>query len=320
MLPRGMQIELLAKTQVDFATAAIGNYTRTFAYEASLMEKAALEDDPLLGQPRHNDRDTLGSVLGLPAHDGQIVVPLCLNHLGFWLVSLFGLPSTSGIDPDYEHVFNSGAETIPYRTVEIKVAAEGGDRFMQHTGIIANRMTLELSRAANFQRVTIDTLGRQETKLPTSAGGTPEAPWALARLLAATGVLKIDAVTPADLLSINATYDNKLQGLEFAGSNYVSGYDTDEAATFTGTMRVRFKDFAHYDRAVASTPAALEFLWQTSATRQFSLAAPVVKFERQGVEIRGPGGIEQSFNFRAEQSPSAPTLTATLRNEVPAYA
>lgn len=318
MLPRGLMIDILGKTQADFATPAAGDYTRTFCYQMRAGEKQALENDPLLGQPRNNDRDALGSVAGLPTHDGPVELPLCLNHIGWWLVSVFGLPDTTGADPNFVHAFASGAETIPYRTVEVKVPTTGVAAFLQHTGIIANRMTVEVARAANYQRVTLDLLGRKETKLLVTGGGNPAAPWALDRLLKTKGVLKIDTVA-AEIVSINAVYDNKLKGLEFAGDSYVSGYDSDEEATFTGTMRVRFKDFAHYDRAAAGTPAALEFLWQSNANRLFSLAAPVVKFERVGVEIGGPGGIEQSFNFRAEQSAVAPMLTVTLKNGIAAY-
>lgn len=238
---------------------------------------------------------------------------------GFWLVSVFGLPTTTGADPNFVHVFESGAEVIPYRTVEVKVPIAGGTKFLRHAGLIADKLTLNVSRAAGYQRATLDLLGYQETKLSVTGGGAPVDPWALDRVLNSQGVVKIDGVA-AELLALDATYDNKLKGLEYAGSDRVGGYDSDEDATFTGTMRVRFKDFSHYDRAVAGTAASLELLWQKNANRLLSIAAGVTRLERQGVEISGPSGIEQTFNFMAEQTAAAPMLAVTLKNGVATYA
>jgi hypothetical protein len=84
-------------------------------------------------------------------------------------------------------------------------------------------------------------------------------------------------------------------------------------------MRIRFKDFAHYDRAVAGTPASIELLWQKTANRLLSIVAGVTRLERQGVEISGPGGIEQTFNFMAEQTAGAPMVAVTLKNGIATY-
>lgn len=319
MLPRGQQIDILAKTQTDFSTPATGNYTKTYAYSVGLAQKQPLENDPLLGLPRNNDRDTLGSVLGLPSHDGSVEVPLDLAHFGFWLMGAMGTPTDSGLTPDFTHVFNSGAATLPYRTIELKVPTTGAAGFIQHVGTVVNRMTFNVSRAANYQRVGLDLLGRNENKLGATAGGTPAAPWALDRVLNTLPVFKQDGVV-VQIISLAATYDNKLRGLEFAGSDYVAGYDSDEEATFTGTIRLRFQTFAQYDQAAGNTPFAAQILWQKSATRLLQIDAPVMRLERVGVEVQGPGGIEQSFSFRAEQSSTAPMMTATLKNGVASYA
>jgi hypothetical protein len=45
--------------------------------------------------------------------------------------------------------------------------------------------------------------------------------------------------------------------------------------------------------------------------------APAMRLERAGVEITGPAGIEQTFNFRCEQTSSAPMLTT--KNLVATY-
>jgi hypothetical protein len=95
---------------------------------------------------------------------------------------------------------------------------------------------------------------------------------------------------------------------------YPTGHDLDEMATFSGTIRARFRTAALYDQAKAKTPFAMELLWQRTSVRSFSLQAPVVRFDPIGLPVTGPGRIEQSFNFRAEQSSSAAMLSAVLKN------
>jgi hypothetical protein len=318
MLPRGNQIELLFKDESAYGTLPTGNFTKTYIYSHGLEEKNPLEDDALLGQARNNDRDATAPVEGLPTHGGPMVVPLCLSHFGYWLKHALGAPTTTGAPTDYQHIFTSGAATLPSRSVEIKTPKQGGFLYMQHKGLMLNKLTLEASRAGNFQRVSLDILGQKETKATSTGGGTPAAVLALDRVLARIGVFKVDTVV-AELMSVNAAYDNKLKPLEYMGNDYVSGYDSDDNATFTGSLRLRFKTEALYDQAIAKTNFAGELLFQRTSTRLISFATANTRLERAGLPIGGPGGIEQTFNFRAEQSAIAPMLTVTLKNGVASY-
>jgi hypothetical protein len=82
--------------------------------------------------------------------------------------------------------------------------------------------------------------------------------------------------------------------------------------------RVRFRSGTRYDQAKAGTPFAMELLWQRTSVRSFSLQAPVVRFDP--TPITGPGRIDQSFNFRAEQTNAAAMLTTVLKNGTAAAA
>jgi hypothetical protein len=57
---------------------------------------------------------------------------------------------------------------------------------------------------------------------------------------------------------------------------------------------------------------------QRTSVRSFSLQAPVVRFDP--TPITGPGRIDQSFNFRAEQTNAAAMLTTVLKNGTAAAA
>jgi hypothetical protein len=317
--PRGQAVELLLKDESTYGNAASGDYQKTLLYEDQLADLAPLEDDPILGTPRHNQRDVTAPVAGLPQGiSGNLVVPLDLNHLWFWLKGAFGTPATTG-SSDYTHIFASGGEVLAHRTLEAKRA---NDLFLQRTGCLVASIGGEMSRRGGYDRATIGILGRKETKLTASGGGTPLAMLARDPLLAMLPVLKIDTVVAADIISLSWNYDNGASPQDNLGASegYPTGHDLDAMATFSGTIRARFRTAALYDIAKSGTPFAMDLLWQRTATRSLSLQAPVVKLDPVGLPVTGPGRIEQSFNFRAEQSASAAMLAVVLKNGTSAIA
>jgi hypothetical protein len=314
MLPRGSAVDILFKDESTYGTAPSGNWTKSFIYSHGIEEKAPLEDDPLLGQPRQNDRDATSQAPGLPTHGGPMVVPLCLNHFGYWLKLAMGAPVTDATgDPNFVHTFKSGGSTLPSRSIEIKTPIVGANIFPRHTGVMLDKFAVEVSRAGNYERVNLDLVGKTETKLTSTGGGTPASALALDRILNTQGIFKVGGVQ-ADIISISATYDNKLTPLDFVGDVYASGYDSDQEAAFTGSIRLRMKTAAFYDLAAAGTLSTAEILFQKSATRLLSLATSNMRLERTGFPVTGPGALEQTFNFRCQQDSTNPMLTAVLKN------
>ena len=317
--PRGQTTEMLLKDETTYGTPATGNYQKTFVYEDSLEDLAPQEDDPLLGTARQNQRDTTPPVAGLKQGvTGNLVVPLDLNHLWFWLKGAFGVPITTGTT-DLTHTFTSGGEVLPHRTIEGRRQAAV---FLQRTGCLVNTIGSELSRQGGFQRVSVGILGRKETKLVATGGGTPPAVLARFPILNVEPVLKMDTVVVADVISVSWTYDNKAAPQDYLGDveGYPTGHDLDAMASFSGSIRARFRTAALYDMAKANTAFAMELLWQRSSVRSFSLQAPVVRFDPVGLPVTGPGRIEQSFNFHAEQTDVAAMLVAVLKNGTAAAA
>jgi len=311
--PRGQAVELLLKDEATYGSPASGDYQKTLVYEDQLADLAPLEDDPILGTPRQNQRDMTTPVAGLPQGiSGNLVVPLDLNHLWFWLKGALGSPSTTGTT-DYTHTFPSGGEVLPHRTLEAK---RTNDLLLQRTGCLVASIGGEMSRRGGYDRATVGLLGRKETKLTASGGGTPPTMLAREPLLAVLPVLKIDSIVAADIISLSWSYNNGASPQDHLGDpeGYPTGHDLDAMATFSGSIRARFRTAALYDMAKAGTAFAMELLWQRTAMRSLSLQAPVVRFDPVGLPVTGPGRIEQSFNFRAEQSALAPMLTAVLKN------
>lgn len=314
--PKGKLSEVLLKDESAYGTAATGNYQKTLIYEDTLDDPEPFEDDPILGVAQDNARDRSDPAPGLPEGvGGNLIVPLDLNHFWFWLKGAFGAPTTveDVEDTDYTHTFDSGSEVLPHRTIERKAAAA---IFFQHTGMLANTLAFEASRRAGYDRVTVGMLGRKQAKITSTGGGTPAAILARDPMPAFLPVLKIDTVAVADVISVQATYDNMASAQDYLGDaeGRPTGHDLDGEATFSGSVRLRFRNAAMYDLAKAKTVFAFELLWEKAAARSLSLQAPRCRFAPAGVPVNGPGRIEQSFNFMASQSSSAPMLTAVLKN------
>ena len=314
--PRGRIAELLLKDETNFGVAASGNYTKTPFYSHTLEEKQPYEDDNILGGSRTNDRDPLAPAPGLPTMQGNIVVPLDCAHLGHWLKGALGAPVTTGGTSDYVHTFSSGGEVLPHRTIECKVASA---LFMQYLGCLVNKLNFEAARGAGYDRVTAEIMGKKETKLTSTGGGTPATMVAREPVVKAIPIVKISSVAVDPVISCSAEYNNNAAAQNYIGSAYPAGHDLDAIPTFTGSLRIRMRDATIYDLAKAQGAQSLELLWQTSATRSLSLFAAAVRFEPTGVPIEGPGGIEQTFAFRAEQTVSAAMLVATLKGPVASY-
>jgi Phage tail tube protein len=318
-LPRGKTVTLLLKSQTDFTAAPGGDWTRTFAYSHTMERKRPFEDDPLLGASRRNNRDATAPAPGLEVLDGNIVVPVDFNHFGLWLYALLGAAQVTGSADPYTHVFSSGGEVLPWRTHQWQLAS---NIFLQDIGLVGSKLDIEMARAGGFQKATVGFMGRTQAKLTASGGGSPALPWARDELSAALGTFKVNGAAAANIINVKASYDNKLTPQDYVNDPLRSGFDLDQEATFSGSIDLRFVDSTYYDLAavVGGTPFTAELLWQKSASRSLSLFAASMRIEPVGVPISGPGRIQQTFNFRAEQTSGANMLVATLKSSVPSYA
>lgn len=315
-LPRGKTINFNFHDETVFGTPDVSDYTSTFIYSHSLEEKEPFQVDSLLGLTRNNNRDTTEPAPGLPDGGGDIVAPIDFNHIGWLLKGALGAAVDTGSADPYTHIFHSGGEVIPTRTAEIQVAS---NLFFQYGGLFINKLAFDIGRAAGFDHVTASCLFKKESKLTSTAAGTPAAAWALDRAAKTLPIFKMSGTQAGYVMGLKASYDNMAKGLSFVGDRYISGIDLDAEATFTGSIDIRFKDSTYYDLGVSGAPFDAEILWSKSVGRSLSIATPAMRLERKGTPISGPGGITQTYNFRCEQTASAAMLTATLKSLVAAY-
>ena len=316
--PRGKTANLLFGDQVDFSTPAPVNYISTPFYSENLGESEPQESDPLLGFARNNNRDQTAPAPGLITMGGDIVVPMDVNHLPYWLTMLFGAPTTAGAGP-YTHEFSSGGEVLPFRTIEIE--KRSGAAFFQNIGCLASGFSFDTARSNGFRQATVSLVGRSQNKLAVTGGGVPAAQLALAQIPAAKGLMRIDSVVAANFLGGSFSYQNNPTASDdLTGDSYMAGYTLDDDASCGGAGRVRYVNDAYYDIMQAGNPVAVELEFELSASQKVLFAMPAVRFEKTPfASVAGPGGLQAEFNFRAEQTTVAPMLTVTVTNTIATY-
>lgn len=244
------------------------------------------------------------------------MVPVDLRNFGHWLKALLGTPTTTGTDP-YEHVYGSGAMTLPSLTVEVGMPEVPA--FFLIGGVRINSMQLNFQRSGQAS-ATFNAIGQGEVKNAASQGGTPET-LLFKRFGQFQGQVKLDGQPHANLTGASLTYSNNLERIETIRSDgKIDGADPTIAA-LTGTLEVRFADTALLDTATSGTPVALEFAYVISDTEKLVIYAHEVYLPKPKRAISGPGGIQASFEWRAANNMVAEKMmTVTLTNDVEEYA
>ncbi|MBC7157523.1 MAG: hypothetical protein H5U20_08420, partial [Rhodobacteraceae bacterium] len=285
-------------TKVPFASSALGS------------EQPLLSSE-LLGL----GRDPVAPVSDAITADGNVVVPIDLNHFGLWLKGAFGDPVTTGVGP-YTHVFTSGGWTLPSMAIEVGLPEI--PHFAMFEGVRINGVSWTMQRGG-LLTATVDTIAQGEDKQTASQAGTL-ATMALERFGHFQGAVKRGGSALGNVVSASVNYTNNLDRVEvIRADGKIEGLDPGQAA-LTGDIVVRFADATLLDQAIAGTAAAFEFSWSAGAGKSLTVAVPVVYLPRPRIEVPGPQGIQATFGWQAAQQANGdPMVTITLDNSVADY-
>ena len=158
-----------------------------------------------------------------------------------------------------------------------------------------------------------------ETVAGATGAGTPAA-IALKRFGHFNGAIKRDGVALGNIVSADLTYANNLDRIETIRSDAkIDGADPTIAA-LTGKIEVRFADTTLLTQAINGTAAALEFSYGLPSNESLTLTAHAVYLPRPRIEIKGPKGVQASFDWQAALAVSpARMCTAVLVNSAVGY-
>lgn len=303
-----------------FGTPLGTSYFLPEAYEFTPPGDPDLVDDPVWGGAYNNSRDPIAPLRALPGGSFTIVVPMDLGMVGHWLRMLLGTPSATGSDPNYTHTKASGADTLPSTTWQIPY--DSGDVLILN-GCVLNSFGLELEKTADYQRVTLGFEARDWSHAGALLSGSAASAPASLKLTRYTAAAAWNGVTMGDALAATFNYSNALERYNtLSGDAFPAAIDTG-LATIGGTLRLRSMDetFRDLSKSNALDDLVLSFAHPSDTTnRRFDITLPATRLRADGDPIRGPGAIEGSYSFRAEQTSGAAAATFALKNGHASYA
>jgi hypothetical protein len=312
-MPRqqGSRVQLAMAYEASYGVAPASGYRfLPFASDTLGAEQELLPSE-LLGfgrDPVAPLRDALNS-------DGQVVIPMDVEGLGFWLKALLGQPTTTGTTPR-THTFQSGAAVLPSMAIEIQMPEV--PRFAMYTGVMADTLSWTMQRSG-LLTANVGLHARNEVPAVASVAGTPTG-IALQRFSNFQGAVNRNGSLLGQLVSAEFNWSNNLDRIETVrGDGLIDGADP-TMASLTGRLQMRLADNAMINDAIAGTPSELVASWSLGANASFTFTAHAVHLSRPRVPVQGPGGVQVTFDFVAARATSpARMATAVLVNSITAY-
>lgn len=306
--------------EAAFGVAYGANYYAPRFYSVATPSDPDEEDDPVLGGETDNCRDPVDGVQQMPGGELRMTVPYDLGMMGLWYKLAFGAPVTAGSAPNYTHAFESGGEGLPSATFQLQFAS--GDVGI-YRGFKLSTLGLSMDKTTGKERVDLSFRGVDwDYETAHLAGSAIVSPPAVLDILKVSSKALWNGVAMGDVLAATLNFSNNLDPYNtMSGTEYPAEID-EGLTTLTGTFRARLKDRTLRQISKAKTPGALSFLHShpgDAANRQLLDAMGRVTLTYQGGGPAGPGGMDESFNFKAKQSSSAPALVSTLKNAHPGY-
>lgn len=310
----GANAKVAIKPQTAFGTLATGNWLYVPFMSLDLGPNDQVSDDAVLGLGREAQR---------PARDtveirGQIVVPVDVINIGWWLLALFGPCTTTGASAPYTHVFTSDRSDLKLLSLEVQHPDGASNIFTTYRDVAADGFSIDFAPTGR-PRLTIDLLASNETEDGTSAAGTPTTA-ALTWFHQKVNYLRKDTVDVAKIPSYSLSFTNNYEADRYIGGNGEIGDLVPGQSRVTGTLEARFNDTVLRDLAVAGTVFDLLAGFSNSADEFLQLEIDQAELVRRGRSIAGPGGIAQRFEVLGSKDAGEGTMfRARLKNATAAY-
>jgi len=307
----GTRAQAALAFETTYGTAPASGYTLVPFASSSLGAVQPLLDNEVLG----NGRDPHAPMRDAIDVDGDFVVPVDAEAIGFWLAALLGAPTTTGAGP-YTHSYVSGATSLP--SLAIEIAHPEVPQFAMYSGIKANSFALSMQRKG-LVTATVGLVAQAEATATTTGAGTPAA-LTLTRFGGFNGSVTRNATNIGSIVSASLTYSNNLDRVEtIRNDGLIEGLDPG-MCSLGGQLVARFDSTTLLDQAIAGTPCSLDFDYQISAGVKLTLTAHEVYLPRPKKEVTGPGGVQVTFDWQAAKASSpARMMTAVLINAVATY-
>lgn len=307
----GINAVMHAVDEVTYGVTPASGFKKLPFVSSSMGEERPLIEDDQLGF----GREGLDPAYDVATNDGDIVVPVDLEAIGFWLKGFFGAASVTGTGP-YTHLFQSGAAALPSRSIE--VGNPDVPSFSVHYGAVVNQLRIAMARSGMLN-CTVSLIAQGETApVSTSVAGTPTAQQG-ARFAHATGVIKRDGVALGNIVSADLSLSNSFEKVEVIRPDGRIGGVVPGIVQAQLRMTARFNSLDLLTAATDGTPIYLSEVGWDRGNSGLKFEIPRVFLPRTKRSINGPGGIMADFNCQAAAPSGAHKILARLINSVASY-
>jgi hypothetical protein len=271
-----------------------------------------LVDDEILGGGLNNSSDPTEAAPGLDDHKVTIKFPLCIAQAPWWFAAFFGTEAASGTDPDFEHLWHSGA-ALPYIFLEHKMTT---GRYRRHFAMVGESLTIDLdAEREGFAQGEITFVGMKELKNSAALAGVVTATPDLDRPAAKLASVIYNGVAGGDLIGGKFTFARKLKRYRAAdGTGIPYSVEQNGKSTLSGSLRTRCRADTIYDDGVAHTPRSLSLQLLRAAGRGMKFDMAHMRVNRTPISIEGADEIEQNYDYRAWQTTADAALNVTAMN------
>ena len=251
---------------------------------------------------------------------GDIVVPVDLIGIGFWLKLLLGTPSTTGSESPYTHVFSVG-NTVPSAIIDRGFV--DNTLYYKYDGIKANTFAITFG-GENELTATLGLIGSSPTKGTSAYDASPTDYTSIAtrfenmELTIEEGGSSIASITEATL-NIN----NNLDGSAYCiGAGGVRSQLAEGEIAVTGTVTGLFENDDLLLKGRNFTESKLVI---TATDGDYSLAFDIgeLVYEQTEPDVQGPGteGIVQTLNYYGyyQNDADASAILITLINSIATF-
>lgn len=306
----GINAVLHAVDEATYGTTPATGFKKLPFVSSTLGEERPLIEDDQLGF----GREGLDPVQDVATNDGDLVVPVDVAAIGFWLKGFFGAAAVTGTGP-YTHTFQSGAAALPSRSIE--VGHPDVPAYSVHYGAVLNQIRIGMARSGMLN-ATLSMIAQGETTpVAASVAGTPTAQQGV-RFAHATGVIKRDGVALGNIVSADISMSNSLEKIEVIRSDGRIGGVVPGVVQAALRFTARFDSLALLTAATDGTPVNLDEIGWANGTNSLKFALPRVFLPRTKRPITGPGGVMAEFNCQASGA-GGHKITAKLINAIASY-
>jgi hypothetical protein len=308
----GANARVCIKEETAYGVPPGGTYTMVPIISATLGGTEDVDRTTVLGFGNDPQRPTRNGINAA----GDIVVPLDVDAVGYWLKAAFGPATVTGTGT-LTHVFKSGAQVLPSFSIEIAQLDVPVPYYSKYPGCMVNTVRTAIGPDGRPQ-ATLGIIAADEIEDNVSISGSPVVP-APNYFQNKNGSLTKDGTAAARIVNLNLTLNNNIATTKFAGGGGKIGCADKGQFEATGSIDVRTNDLAYALLAQNATLSDIAFGW-TAGINSLFMELDAADLFRNGNPLAGPGPRQRTFNVEGSRDAAeGMAFHATLINTHAAY-